>query len=298
MNNINPSIKINQLNDEEFFKSLGLKKFDYTTGEDGYTVASVLLFGKDEVIKNILPYYRIDCLVRLIDTDKFDDHLIITTNLIDSYDILMAFVEKHLKSNFFVENKQRINLRDAIFREVICNILIHRDYKNPRHTELLVENDFITTKNPCKFRDKVVLSPDGLNPHPKNPLIAGVFTRMGYVEELGMGVRKIYKYANVYFGKDAKLTEGEIFTNEFNLDANFFLSFNENEGLDLFEKVLQFCSTERSRSEIQNYLGIKSVSYFNKNIMKPLIQSGKLKYTNPNHPKSPKQTYIANINNN
>jgi len=37
---------------------------DFTTGEEGLTLAAALIFGTDEVIGNLLPAYRIDILER------------------------------------------------------------------------------------------------------------------------------------------------------------------------------------------------------------------------------------------
>mgnify|MGYP003668464772 FL=1 len=69
----------------------------------GYTLAAVLLFGKDETIRDILPHYKIDALVRKDNIDRFDDRLYCTTNLIDAYDQLMDFVAKHLSDPYYLQ---------------------------------------------------------------------------------------------------------------------------------------------------------------------------------------------------
>ena len=38
--------------------------------------------------------------------------------------------KKHLPDKFFLEGMQRVSLRDKIFREIIANMLIHREYTN------------------------------------------------------------------------------------------------------------------------------------------------------------------------
>ena len=50
---------------------------DYLTGQEGLTLASGLLFGKDETIGSLCPTYKTDAVVRLRDEDRYDDRLII-----------------------------------------------------------------------------------------------------------------------------------------------------------------------------------------------------------------------------
>jgi ATP-dependent DNA helicase RecG len=77
-------------------------------------------------------------LVRIVNTDRYDDRLEVRTNLFESYDLLMDFIRKHLPDPFFPENNQRISLRDKIFREVIANTLVH--HSDSPELELLTGN--------------------------------------------------------------------------------------------------------------------------------------------------------------
>ena len=45
------------MSDEELFRSAKLYDRDYTTGEEGFNLAAVLLLGKDEVISSVCPAY-------------------------------------------------------------------------------------------------------------------------------------------------------------------------------------------------------------------------------------------------
>src|SRR5690606_35990828 len=98
--------------------------------EEGYTLAAVLLLGKDELIQQVLPHYKIDALVRRENMDRYDDREYIQTNLIDAYEKLMDFVAKHLPDKFFIEGDQRVSLRTMIFREIVANLIVHREYTN------------------------------------------------------------------------------------------------------------------------------------------------------------------------
>ena len=48
-------------------------------------------------------------------------------------------------------------------------------------------------------------------PYPKNPNIAKVFREIGFADELGSGVKNLYKYSKTYGGSDPFIVEGEIF---------------------------------------------------------------------------------------
>jgi len=54
----------NELTDQEFYRTSGLYRYDYRSGEKGFTLSAILLFGKPEVIQSAVPHYKIDALVR------------------------------------------------------------------------------------------------------------------------------------------------------------------------------------------------------------------------------------------
>ncbi|NLO39384.1 MAG: AAA family ATPase [Ruminiclostridium sp.] len=194
------------MNDMELLKSAGLYLKDFRTGEEGFTLASILLFGCDEVITSVIPYHRTDAILRRENIDRYDDRDDVRTNLIESYDRLMAFVSKHLPDKFYLEKDQRISIRDAIFREVISNLLIHREYSNPYPAKLIIGVNEIVTENSNKPHGYGKINPDNFSPFPKNPLVAKVFKEMGLVDELGSGVRNIYKYCKSYLGSEPSHT--------------------------------------------------------------------------------------------
>lgn len=199
------------MTDEELLRSAKLYRKDFKTAEEGYTLAAALLFGKDEVIQSILPAYKTDALVRIVNTDRYDDRLEVRTNLIESYDQLMDFVRKHLPDPFYLENDQHISLRDKIFREVIVNTLVHREYINSFPSRMVIENQKVNIENWNKPYMPGVINPDNFYTHPKNPNILEVFKQIGRADELGSGVRNVYKYGRLYGNSDPIFEEGDVF---------------------------------------------------------------------------------------
>ena len=189
-----------KMTNDEILRSAGLYKKNLQTGESGYTLACILLFGTDEAILSALPHHKTDAIYRVEETDRYDDRDVIRCNLIESYDRLMAFVEKHIDDKFYMENEIRVSARNKLFREVIANMLIHREYSNAYPAKLIIERDCVRTENGNKARGLGAISLTDFVPYPKNPVIASVFKEIGWAEELGSGVRNIVKYSTVYSG--------------------------------------------------------------------------------------------------
>ena len=58
-------------------------------------------------------------------------------------------------------------------------------------------------------------------------------------------------------------------------------------------KLLSFCSEPKSKTEIREYMGIKSERYIRQKLIMPLLEKGSLLRTIPDKPSSPNQKYIA-----
>jgi ATP-dependent DNA helicase RecG len=200
------------LDDRQLLETAGLWKRDFDSGEEGYTLAAALLLGKDEIIHQIIPHYKIDALVRIVDTNRYDDRLYIQTNLIDAYEQLMGFVEKHLPDKFYLQGDQRISLRTAIFREVAANIIVHREYTNAHPCTFVIGKDNVETENANNPHGEGMIDPSRFTPFPKNPVIAKFFIELGRVDELGLGVLNVTRLSKQYAGrKKPKFIEGTTF---------------------------------------------------------------------------------------
>ena len=217
--NRNPHHLWERMTNEEILRSAGLYKKNLQTGESGYTLACILLFGTDEAILSALPHHKTDAIYRVKETDRYDDRDDIRCNLIESYDRLMAFVEKHIDDKFYMENEIRVSARNKLFREVVANMLIHREYSNAYPAKLIIEKDCVRTENGNKARGLGTISLTDFVPYPKNPVIASVFKEIGWAEELGSGVRNIVKYSKVYSGTIPEFIDGDVFKTKISLNG-------------------------------------------------------------------------------
>ncbi len=288
------------MDDMELLKSAGLYLKDLQSGKEGITLAGILLLGKDELIFSALPHFKTDAILRRENTDRYDDRDDIRTNLIDSYERLMQFIAKHLNDKFYLEKDQRISLRDKIFREVVSNILIHREFSNPYPAKLVIEGDRVFTENSNKPHGNGIIDPNSFSPYPKNPTVAKFFKEIGWVEELGSGVRNIYKYNKIYSGAEPTFIEGDVFKTVIPLipqgtnQATDQVTDQVTDQADReIKRLLEFCKVPRSRGEMQKFMNLNNRGYFRTKILNPLVKGGLLKLTIPNKPTSPKQKYYC-----
>jgi len=186
------------ISDEQLLRESSLYTKDYKTGEEGLTLAAALIFGKDDVIRNILPAYKVEALLRKKDLDRWDDRLVLMTNLIHTYLKLLEFIRKHLPEKFYQEDAQRKDLRELIFREVIGNMIVHREYTDDRSSDMIIYQNEVIVTNPNIPVFHGPLDPNNFSPYPKNPNIRKFFTAFGWTDEIGSGVRNTTKYLNYY----------------------------------------------------------------------------------------------------
>ena len=175
------------------------------------------------------PAYVTDALLRRENVDRYDDREIIQTNLIESYELLMEFGRKHLPDKFYLEDDQRKSLRKIITREMIANTLIHREYTSSYQAKFVIEKDQMYVENANRASQDAVITPENMEPFPKNPIIATFFRNIGYADQLGSGVRNLFKYSKYYSGKDPEFIEGDIFRIIVPLDDDYSFDFGQSE---------------------------------------------------------------------
>jgi len=199
------------LNDEELLRSANLILIDPETNKEGITLAAILLFGKDNSIMSVLPQHKTDAIFRVENKDRYDDRDVIITNLIDSYDRLISFGQKHLNDLFVLDGIINVNARDRILREIISNTLAHRDYSSGFPAKMIIDDEKIIIENSNLAHGIGELDLQKFEPFPKNPPISKVFREIGLADELGSGMRNTYKYTQLYSGMKPIFEEGNIF---------------------------------------------------------------------------------------
>ncbi|WP_456298506.1 hypothetical protein [Catonella massiliensis] len=199
------------MSNEELLRSANLILTDPETKREGITLAAILLFGKDNSIMSVLPQHKTDAIFRVENKDRYDDRDVVITNLIDSYDRLIEFGQKHLNDLFVLDGIVNVNARDRILREIVSNTLAHRDFSSGFPAKMIIDDEKITVENSNLAHGMGALDLQKFEPFPKNPTISKVFREIGLADELGSGMRNTYKYTQLYSGQNPLFEEGDIF---------------------------------------------------------------------------------------
>ena len=105
----------------------------------------------------------------------------------------------------------RVSLRDKILREMIGNLLIHREFSSARYARFIIERDRMYTENANRAFRYGRITPKNLEPEPKNPIIANFFHQIRLADELGSGVRNLYHYVKIYSNAEPVFDEDDVF---------------------------------------------------------------------------------------
>ena len=299
------------MSDEEMLRSAGLILKDEERQLEGITLAAILLFGKDATIMSVLPQHKTDAIFRVENLDRYDDRDVIITNLLESYDRLIAFGQKHLSDPFVQEGIQSVSARDRILREIFSNSLAHRDYSSGYVAKFVIERGRLYTENANRSHGHGALHLSSFEPYAKNPPISKVFREIGLADELGSGMRNTYKYTKLYSGGTPEFIEGDVFRTVVPLTSVAVEKVGPQERnpavpqdtpkvapydtlqVAPYDKILAFCIEPRSKTEIMKHCGYKDTKNFVQKYMRPLLDRGILQMTIPEKPRSKNQKYIT-----
>lgn len=225
--------------------------------------------------------------------ERFIDNKRINGSIPDMLDEAVDFVRKNSRTKTIIDKNgyrtDKLEYPLVAVREAILNALVHRDYSI--HTE----NIPITIE---MYRDRMEITNSGglygklsiddlgkTHPKTRNASLANMLEILHVTENRYSGIPTIYKeFANSNLPKPVfSVRHGEFKVIMYNG------IFDENKS-DI-DKVLEFCSTPKTRTEIVELLG-KSKNYVMTKIVLSLCESGKLKMTIPDKPKSPNQKFF------
>ncbi len=275
-----------KLSPEALLNIAGFVRRDVFTGKVGYTLAAALMFGTDSIIQSVAPGYKFDALLRRRDTERYDDRELVCTNLIDSFDILMGFIDKHLNDPFYLEGVIRVSLRSLIFRELVANIIAHREYVNASPATIKIYQDRVEFKNPNIPHGHGPIDPLNFTPYPKNPTICQFMIQLGQFESLGSGINKVTHYHPFYApgAPPPTFIEDDMFTTLIPL-----VSSGAESGAESLLRALLV--TPLTTAEWSKKAGRVTVTGAFKRSMRDLLAESLVERTLPERPQSRLQKY-------
>lgn len=120
--------------------------------------------------------------------------------------------------------------------EMIANTLIHREFTSSYTAKFVIEKDRMYTENANRSSGDGIITPDNMEPNPKNPIIASFFRNIGWSDRLGSGVRNIFKYSKYYSGEELEFVEGDVFRIIVPLNEDYSYDNPQNDSIDELER--------------------------------------------------------------
>ena len=119
---------------------------------------------------------------------------------------------------------------------MIANTLIHREFTSSYTAKFVIEKDRMYTENANRSSGDGIITPDNMEPNPKNPIIASFFRNIGWSDRLGSGVRNIFKYSKYYSGEEPEFVEGDVFRIIVPLNEDYSYDNPQNDSIDELER--------------------------------------------------------------
>ena len=230
--------------------------------------------------------------------ERFIDNVRIEGTIKDMLSQALAFVRKNIRKRTIIdpdtaERNDRTDYPMTAIREVLLNALVHRDYSI--HTEgmpiqLQIFPNKIVISNPGGLYGRLSLDQLGqMQADTRNPVLATALETLDITENRYSGIPTIRREMAEYGLPMPQFEEkrGSFVVTLFGENTeNIKGSTDEN-------SILAFCIVPRTRQEIADFLGVKSVPYAIRTYITPLVNAGKISLSNPARPKSPDQRYTA-----
>lgn len=190
------------LNDWDFLDRLGALRRDRKTGQEGITLAGLLMFGRERALLDALPHYHVDYQERLADDLEVRWTFRLTLdgkwepNLFNFYYRVYPRLVDGLNVPFKLD-KDAVRLGEThvheALREALVNTLIHADHQSSRPITVSKERDAFVFSNPGRLRIPLEALYRGGVSDPRNPTLQKMFQMLGLGEKAGSGFQKILR---------------------------------------------------------------------------------------------------------
>ena len=188
-------------NNFDFLQSLRGWRRDRQSGEEGLTLAGLLMFGKWSAIQEGVPHYFLDYQERpeakteLRWVDRLVQDGTWTGNLFEFYRRVYRKLIADLKVPFALKNGRRQNDTPVhvALREALVNSLVHADYTGRLSVLVVKRPDMFGFRNPGGLRLPIEQVIRGGESDCRNRILHQMFLLIGLGELGGSGIPKIYK---------------------------------------------------------------------------------------------------------
>ena len=218
--------------------------------ENNLTNAAYLLFKKR------------DSAITTIELGRFQDEITIKDTARTKADILtqieevLDFVRKHINKEVIItgnaQNRQKWQYPLEAIRELVINMVVHRDYRSSSDSIIKIFDNKIEFYNPGRLPATITIEDLLTNAYrstPRNKLLADFFKDMGLIEKYGSGIRRVintFKEAQLPLPVFQNISDGFMVTVFSGLPKNVVENVVENEA-----QILGFISVNPSISALE-----------------------------------------------
>ncbi len=227
------------------------------------------------------------------DGERFIDNKRITGAIPDMLDEAVEFVRKNSRTKTIIDEDGHRNDKEEYpikaVREAILNSLVHRDYSI--HTEnvpirIEMYRDRMEITNSGGLYGKISIDALGkVRPETRNAVLANMLELLKITENRYSGIPTM---RTEFFNAGLPAPEFSVVHGEFKVVMR---NGYDKESQSISDSIVEFCCIPRTRAELISFTG-KSRTYTMAQMVQPLVDSGRLKLTLPEKPKSSKQKYV------
>ena len=223
-----------------------------------------------------------------------------TGDLYAIYEAVMIYLQAKLNTALIPHARgrdERLELPVDALREALVNAIAHRDYRSSANVQLYIFYDRLEIVTPGGLPAGMREEDLGVKSVPRNPLLFGLFYRMGMVEQVGSGIKRIREMC-----RDYGVAEPVIEVSENWVTTTFKRPNGQVEDQvagevtgEVTGEVKQLLHVLTSgpmmRAELQEALDLKGQANFRDRYLTPALEVGLIEMTIPDKPKSRLQNY-------
>ena len=295
------------INDMEFLRKIGAYATDFETGEEGFTLAGILMFGKYDSITNNSgdPGFFVDYRERIATDDPnvrwtnriYPDGMW-EANLYQFYVRVYNRLIQSLPRPFMIKDgirQEETPAHDAV-REALINCIIHEDVNAMGHIIVERTEEALIFRNPGMMLVSKQQYFEGGRSICRNPILQRMFMRLGRAEKAGSGVDKIvsgwrylgwptptvteetrpdYVVLTMPVGAPHKKTPQENPARKTDKKNRQEKPIRKTDKKSLRrEQIWKFCQEPRSASEILELLGLRNKENLMEIYLTPMLKAG------------------------
>lgn len=304
------------ISDMDFLKKIGAYATEFETGNEGFTLAGILMFGKYDSITNNSgdPSFFVDYRERIATDDPdvrwtnriYPDGMW-EANLYQFYVRVYNRLIQSLPRPFMIKDgirQEETPAHDAV-REALINCIIHADTNAMGNIIVERTDEALTFQNPGMMLVSKQQYFKGGRSICRNPNLQKMFMLLGKAEKAGSGVDKILAGWKE-LGWDTPILSEEVQPDY--VVQTFPIGKTHQEGGKPIKKthqetinkkdirrkqIKEFCSEPRTFAEIMDLFKLKDRVNFKKRYIDPMIAEGLLAMTIPDNPTNKNQQYVS-----